>query len=316
MIFIPQLLALALLAQAPPAQPVPEQPVQLQVVKRAKPGVLQRVGKAFSHGLRRLWEREEPNAVQGNALVAENKFDAALKAYDAADAKLPKQGSAAAALSLDRASALLHQGPEEAPRALEEAGRALASPDAATRAKAAYSAALAMEAAGKTKDAIAGYGRALALDPQDEDSKVNLELLLRTEERKKKQQSKQGEQDKQKPQQKQGEDKQQAQDKKGDQQKKDSPQDQQQQPQDKQAQDKKDAEQKQEEQKKEQAGEQQKQADAKQQPGEQPGAGKPLDRSEAQRLLDALRASEKNLQVWRFGKRPKDQQRSPAARDW
>src|SRR5256885_17260762 len=31
-----------------------------------------------------------------------------------------------------------------------------------------------------------------------------------------------------------------------------------------------------------------------------------LDRSEAQRLLDALRASEKNLQTWRFAKKKAD----------
>ena len=42
-----------------------------------------------------------------------------------------------------------------------------------------------------------------------------------------------------------------------------------------------------------------------------------LRRSEAERLLDALRAGEKNLQVWRFAKdKRKEARRSDAEKDW
>src|SRR5690349_19709622 len=155
--------------------------------------------------------------------------------------------------------------------------------------------ALALESLGQADDAVRQYAAALALDPDDTDSKVNLELLLRSEERnrrsptgqpKQDQAAQQGDQ-KPKPQQGQAEDKQRA-----------SPtqkqsQGQQQQPdqQDPSRQDQT------------AAGEQQ-----KPQPRPEPGAGadKPVDRTEAQRLLDALRASEKNLQIWRFAKRQTD----------
>jgi hypothetical protein len=54
--------------------------------------------------------------------------------------------------------------------------------------------------------------------------------------------------------------------------------------------------------------------------GNSPKAGpkdreKSLDRSEAQRLLDALQAGEKNLQVWRFT-RKKRERRSDVEKDW
>jgi hypothetical protein len=42
-----------------------------------------------------------------------------------------------------------------------------------------------------------------------------------------------------------------------------------------------------------------------------------VDRSEAQRLLDALRASEKQLQTWRFAKKKTDvRKRSDPEKDW
>ena len=43
---------------------------------------------------------------------------------------------------------------------------------------------------------------------------------------------------------------------------------------------------------------------------------KPVDRSEAQRLLDALRASEKNLEIWRFAKKGEAKKRSVPDKDW
>ena len=44
---------------------------------------------------------------------------------------------------------------------------------------------------------------------------------------------------------------------------------------------------------------------------------KPLDRSEAQRMLDALRASEKQLQTWRFAKKKTEvRNRGDPEKDW
>ena len=48
----------------------------------------------------------------------------------------------------------------------------------------------------------------------------------------------------------------------------------------------------------------------------QAAGARPMDRSEAQRLLDALRAGEKNLQVWRFGKEKAKERRQDVEKDW
>ena len=137
--------------------------------------------------------------------------------------------------------------------------------------------------------------------PSDADSKVNLELLLRSnEERKQKQQMGKPQEDKQKQ---EGKDQQKQQSQGGEQ--KPDP--------------------------RKQAGDQQ-QENEKQPSQEKPGeeqaprpdekkqaqAGeKPVDRSEAERLLDALRADEKNLQPWRFAReKTKERQRRDAEKDW
>jgi Ca-activated chloride channel homolog len=348
MTWVPLLSALALLAQPaapppaapPPAAPPPEAPVLLRVQK-TKPALLDGARRALLRTARRLWERDEPAATEGNALVGQNDVPGALKAYDAAEKQVPKPSDAAAALALNRSGALLKLGAEEAPQAFEQAVRALASTDPPTRAKAAYDAALALESTGKTDEAIGAYGRALALDPDDEDAKVNLELLLRGEERKKKQPG-MGPQDEQKKQQQKG-DSQQSSQAKGDAAKKDEqpapgepkkseekPQGQPK-PQDDQKRDsgQKQAQQEKKEQQESRGGQgEEKQPEQPKRPepgdpGKQAradalgGGAEPLDRTEAQRLLDALRASEKNLQIWRFGKRPKDDARRRAAeKDW
>lgn len=327
----------------PSAAPAAEAPVRLQV-RKVEPPALAGAATALSRAVRRLWERDEPSATRGNALLAQNDVPGALRAYDEAEAKVSPSSEAAAALALNRAGALLKQGAEEAPRALEQAGRALASADPATRSKAAYDAALALESAGKTEEAIAAYGRTLALDPDDHDAKVNLELLLRSEERKRKQPAP-GPQDPQQKQQPQGDAGKDPQ-AKGEAPKKDQPP--------APGEPRKDAQ-------KPQAGEKPRggekpQGAPQKDPGkaqarqdepdrQEPGGGgdprrkeeakppdpgdsgeqaradarggaQPLDRTEAQRLLDALRASEKNLQIWRFGKRTKDPRRRGTEKDW
>ena len=160
---------------------------------------------------------------------------------------------------------------------------------------------------GHAEEAVRHYGAALALDPMDTDSKVNLELLLRTQQERRQnpagqprpdQPPRQGDQPKPEPQ-------------------------------------KGEAPQKRDQSRPEDPGERQKQSDAQQrqddsaqqegrkEPEPQPQTGpraaqdKPVDRSEAQRLLDALRTSEKNLEIWRFAKKKTEaRKRSDPEKDW
>jgi tetratricopeptide (TPR) repeat protein len=146
------------------------------------PSLLDRSGRA----LRRLVEKPEPNVAEGNARAAAGDIEGALKAYEKAD--VPEHGPRAAALAHDRASALLRAGDAQlAPQAVQEANRGLAEGDAPLKAIAAYDLGYALEQSGRPDEAIAAYARALQLDPEDRDAKVNLELLLREEERKQKQ---------------------------------------------------------------------------------------------------------------------------------
>jgi len=273
----------------------------------AGPSLLDRTGRA----LRRLLEKPEPNVSKGNARAAAGDVEGALNAYEKAD--VPEHGPRAAALAHDRASALLRAGDAQlAPQAVQEANRGLAEGDAPLKAISAYDLGYALEQSGRPDDAIAAYARALQLDPEDRDSKVNLELLLREEERKQKQPHPGGQPEKEKKQPQAGKD---------DKQKQQGPQEQQkdQQKQAGQDQDGKQSGQKQ------QAGQEQQQGQAQEQPqpdkpGEkkelQAAGNRPMDRSEAQRLLDALRAGEKNLQVWRFGKQKAKERRTDVEKDW
>ena len=246
---------------------------------------------------RRLYEKPEPQVAAGNALAAQNDAAGALDQYDQAQKRLPDDG----ALAHDRATTLLKLGAAKAPEALAEAGRALERGDAAVKPLAAYDAALALEQLGKPEEAMAGYARALQLDPDDEDAKVNLELLLKGQEQKKPQ-PQQGEQ---KPDQKPQQGKKENEQVKGkeEQQQKDK------------SEGDKEKERKQEQEKQEAA----KQPDQQPQPKQEQQAAdqKPVDRTEAQRLLDALKAGEKNLQVWRFAKQnKKDLKRGDVEKDW
>jgi len=273
----------------------------------AGPSLVERAGRA----LRRLVEKPEPHVAEGNARAAHGDVDGALEEYE--KAKVPEHGARAGALAHNRASALLRAGDAKvAPRAIQEANRALTEGDASLKATGAYDLGYALEQAGRPDDAIAAYARALQLDPDDRDAKVNLELLLRDEQRKQKQPQSVGQQEKDKKQQqagKEGEQKQQG------------PQEQQK---DQQKQAGKDQQEKAGGQE-QQAQQQQQQPDksAQQQPdkaGEkkdlQAAANRPMDRSEAERLLDALRAGEKNLQIWRFGKQKAKERRTDVEKDW
>ncbi len=264
------------------------------------PSLLDRAGRA----LRRLVEKPEPNVAEGNARAAAGDVEGALNAYEKAEA--PEHGPRAAALAHDRASALLRAGNARlAPQAVQEANRALTEGDAPLKAMGAYDLGYALEQSGRPDEAIAAYARALQLDPDDRDAKVNLELLLRADERKQKQPQGQRAEEK-KPQ--AGKD---------DKQKQQGPQEQQK---DQQKQAGQDQQRKQDGQ--QQAGQEQQQDKAAQRPDEagekelHAAGNRPMDRSEAQRLLDALRAGEKNLQIWRFGKQKAKERRTDVEKDW
>jgi tetratricopeptide (TPR) repeat protein len=269
------------------------------------PSFLDRAGRA----LRRLVEKPEPSVSEGNARAAGGDVEGALKAYE--KAQVPEHGTGAAGLAHDRASALLRAGDARlAPQAVQESNRALAEGDAKLKAMGAYDLGYALEQSGRPDEAIAAYARALQLDPEDRDAKINLELLLRGEERKQKQPRPMGKpEEKKQPQ--AGKDAAQKQQGKG--------------------QDRKDQEKQagqdrpRKEEGEKQAGDAQEQGKAEQQPqpdkaGEkkelQAAGNRPMDRSEAQRLLDALRAGEKNLQIWRFGKQKAKERRTDVEKDW
>jgi tetratricopeptide (TPR) repeat protein len=274
------------------------------VAKKVEPpGFLARMGTSLRGIARGLYERDDGDVALGNALLAQDDSEGALREYDKARARLPDDPGVA----FDRAAALLKLDPSKAADAAGEAGRALQAADAALKPKAAYQLALATESMGQPDEAVRQYGAALALDPDDVDSKVNLELLLRTQR-----------QPRQNPVGKPSEDqpRQQGAQQKPEPQKGDAPRKQEQSaPQ------------------KASSGQQPQQEDesrghAAQQQGQNPeqkpqaatpeaGSEKPLDRTEAQRLLDALRASEKNLETWRFAKKKTEvRKRSDPEKDW
>jgi tetratricopeptide (TPR) repeat protein len=280
----------------------------LSVAAHDGPSLIDRAARAT----RRLYEKTEPRVAQGNARAAQGDVEGALQEYGKAE--VPEHGPQAGAFAHDKASALLRAGNAQlAPRAIEEANRALTEADSDLKPQAAYDLGYALEQSGRSDDAIAAYARALQLDPQDRDSKVNLELLLREEQRNQKQPQPAGQQEKDK--------KQQA--------NKDAAQKQQSEQQQKQQQNQQKQSGKDQQQKQQQGdpknGDQQQSGQAPQEPkpdktGEkkdlQASGARPMDRSEAQRLLDALRAGEKNLQVWRFGKEKAKERRHDVEKDW
>jgi tetratricopeptide (TPR) repeat protein len=270
------------------------------------PGFFARLEKSLDRAMRRLYEREDDDVARGNALAAQDDPESALREYDKARARLPDD----AGVAFNRATVLLKHDPSKAGEAASEAGRALQRGDAALKPKAAYHLALATEAMGHADEAIRQYGAALSLDPLDVDSKVNLELLLRTQDKQRPNPAGQPRENQRSRQEGQQKPQRHTDDAARKQQERSSPQksspgqqappQQQDQPQD-------------------QAAQQQAQApEQKAQPASpKGGTEKPVDRSEAQRLLDALRASEKNLQTWRFARKKTDvRKRSDPEKDW
>jgi hypothetical protein len=292
--------ATAVAAQEPEGgtqQAVPENRDRVVMVARPKShSELRKLSNGLSRAVRRLFEKDDETVDKGNALAAEGDPKGALDQYDRVKQRMPDSPE----LSYDRSTALSKIGPEKAPEAASEALQALQNGNSSLKSKAAYQLGVSQEAMGKPEDAMKSYATALALDPSDEDAKVNLELLLKTQEERKQKQPQA----------------QQQQDKKDQQEKKD----QQQQSKGGEDKDKKEEQQQGKDQQKEQAqNEQQKQEANPEQKQEKQAqaAEKPVDRSEAERLLDALRANEKNLQTWRFAKdKHKNVPRSDSEKDW
>lgn len=317
------LFAALLVAQALPQPPGSDEPHRVAIVAR-KPdsanerGFFARLGDKASAAVRRLYQKEEPHAAEGNALAARSEAQGALDEYE--KSVVPDESTAEGALAFDRSAALLKLGAEAAPRAVQEANRALDKGDARLKSQAAYQLGLGFEQLGKTEEAMAAYAHSLALDPEDEDAKVNLELLLRSQQEKKQpQQSQDGEKKEKKDPQKSSETKDDQTQKGG----KDSQQEKQPDEQgekkkdEKQSAGKSEGEEKKEEAQKQESQQEKPGDEKKEQAKEQQAQAQPLDRSEAQRLLDALRAGEKNLQVWRFAqKKTKEGRRPDAEKDW
>jgi tetratricopeptide (TPR) repeat protein len=288
---------LALLLAAP-------ERVVLVAKKVEPPGLFARVEQSLVRAARRLYEREDDGVARGNGLLAQDDPEGALREYDDARARLPDDPGVA----FNRAAVLLKLDPSKAGEAASEAARALQHGDATLKAKAAYHLALATEAMGQADDAVRRYGTALGLDPDDVDSKVNLELLLRTQDQRRR--SPAGQPRENQPQQ-------QGAQQKPEPQKGEAPKKQEQSPRQEPS-----AGQQQKKQE-DPAGSQQaapENGDKRQSPqaaAPKAGSEKPVDRTEAERLLDALRASEKNLQTWRFAKKKTEaRKRSDPEKDW
>jgi hypothetical protein len=288
-------LLLALLVAAP-------ERVVLVAKRTEPPGIFSRLRGSVRRATERLYRREDGDMARGNALAAQDDPEAALREYDRARARMPEDPR----IAFDRATVLLKLDASKAAEASSEAAQALQHGDAALKPKAAYDLALADEALGHTEEAVRQYGAALALDPADTDSKVNLELLLRAQQERRQNPAGQPKPD-QLPRHG-GEQKPEAQ--KGDASRK---QEQSSPPEDPGTGQRQQGE---AQQRPDPAAPEQGKSEPQPRTGEA-GNEKPMDRSEAQRLLDALRASEKNLQTWRFAEKKADvRKRSDPEKDW
>jgi tetratricopeptide (TPR) repeat protein len=264
--------------------------------------------------IERLWKKPEPHVADSLEQLRKGDAPKAVESLEKAGEEL-KEPKQSATLAFDKSAALLMVGPNGAPEAGEQARRALEGQEPSVHAPAAYNLGFALAEQGKREEAVDAYGKALTLDPMDEDARYNLELLLR--EQKQQQQQNAGQQQDKKDQKDDKKDQQQQ--SKGDdkdQQKQDDKKDQQQQQQAQKPEKNDKQEQKPKEADKEKKGEEQDKAKIAPEKKEEMAQARPVDRTEAQRLLDALRASEKNLQVWRFGEKPKQPRQRDVAKDW
>ena len=134
-----------------------------------------------------LFQSRNAEVEKGNAAMAAGKAEDALAHYDKAVAKLPAE----AGVHFDRGAALYALSRFD--EAAQEFLRATDSADAALKAEAFRGLGNAHFKKEKFKDAVEAYKRALALRPDDQAAKRNLEIaLLKKKEEEKKEQEKQG----------------------------------------------------------------------------------------------------------------------------
>ena len=245
-----------------------------------------------------LFHTRNSDVEKGNAAMAAGKAEDALAHYDKAVAKLPAESG----LHFDRGAALYALSRFD--EAAQEFLRATDSADVALKAEAFRGLGNAHFKKDKFKDAVEAYKRALALRPDDQAAKRNLEiaLLKKKEEDKKEQEKKDKDKD--------NKDKQDDKDKKDDDSKQDDKdKDKQDKDKDKQDKDKKD-DQKQGQDEKDQKDKQDKDKQEQQQP-------KPAGEDKAQQLealLKNLEGNPKDLEKERA--RLRAVRRGRPARDW
>jgi Ca-activated chloride channel homolog len=240
-----------------------------------------------------LFHTRNGDVEKGNAAMAAGKAEDALAHYDKAVAKLPAE----AGVHFDRGAALY------ALSRFDEAGqeflRATDSADVALKAEAFRGLGNAHFKKEKFKEAVEAYKRALALRPDDQAAKRNLELaLLKKKEEEKKEQDKK---DKDK-------DKQDDKDKKDDESKKD---------QDKDKQDKKDEQDKKDKDKQDKTDDEKQGQDKKDEKDKKEQQPKPAGEDKAQQLealLKNLEGNPKDLEKERA--RLRAVRRGRPARDW
>ena len=229
-----------------------------------------------------LLESRNAEVDRGNAALKAGKAEDALAHYDKAIAKLPGDAGA----HFDRGAALY------ALSRFDEAGqeflRATQAPDAGLKAEAFHNLGNAFFKKDKFKEAVEAYKRTLALRPEDQSAKWNLEVALaKQKEEEKKQQDKKNQDDKKNNDKKKDD---QAKNDKDDKDKNDKQQDKQQ------SQDKQDD--------KQQTAQNQQNKDAQ----------KPQDEKQIEAVLDNLERSSKDLEKERA--RLRAVRRAPPAKDW
>jgi Ca-activated chloride channel family protein len=124
--------------------------------------------------------REQPDVRAGNERLVQGDAAGALERYQSAERTVGPRPE----LDYDRGIALLRQG--KSPEALAALRRAAEQGDGPLASRALQNAGGALDAAGDRDGAIRSFADALARDPSNEDARFNLEVLLRRRDQEKK----------------------------------------------------------------------------------------------------------------------------------
>jgi tetratricopeptide (TPR) repeat protein len=118
-------------------------------------------------------ERNPPKVAEGLAAYDEGRYEEALKAFEMAQKQLPES----AALEYDRGNALYRLGRLDEAREAYQHAAEMAPGELGERDL--YNLGNALAELGRTQEAISVYRRALLQEPTDEAARHNLEVLLR-----------------------------------------------------------------------------------------------------------------------------------------